>query len=83
MTKQLYVGNLGPQADGEMLKKLFSVFGEVENAYIISDKQTGQSKGYGFVHMTSEEHAQTAIQALDGKKCGDFTVRVKETKGKN
>ena len=66
-----------------MLKKLFSVFGEVENAYIISDKQTGQSKGYGFVHMTSEEHAQTAIQALDGKKCGDFTVRVKETKGKN
>ena len=83
MAKQLYVGNLSPKADGAMLKSLFSVFGTVERAYIISDKQTGQSKGYGFVHMSSEEQAHTAIQVLDGKKCGDFTVRVKETKGKN
>jgi len=83
MAKQLYVGNLSPEADGAMLKALFSVFGTVESAYIISDKQTGQSKGYGFVRMGSEEQAQTAIQALDGKKCGEFTVKVKETKGKN
>lgn len=82
MGKKLYVGNLGAQADGTMLKTLFSVFGTVEQAYIIPDKATGQCKGYGFVVMSSDAEAQAAIKALDGKKCGDFTVKVQETKGK-
>ena len=82
MGKTLYVGNLGPQADGASLEKLFSVFGTVEKAYIIPDKQTGKSKGYGFVVMSSDAEAQAAIEALDGKKCGDFTVKVQETKDK-
>jgi len=61
-----------------MLKTLFSVFGTVEQAYIIPDKETGQSKGYGFVVMSSDAEAEAAIKALDGKKCGDFTVKVQE-----
>ena len=78
MSKKLYVGNLGPSADEESLKALFSVFGTVKRAYIIADKQTGKSKGFGFVEMDDEEQAKAAVAALDGKKCGDYTVRVSE-----
>ena len=81
MGKKLYVGNLGPQADGASLEKLFSVFGSVEKAYIIPDRKTGQSKGYGFVVMGSDEEAAAAIEALDGKKSGDFTVKVQPASG--
>ena len=82
MAKKLYVGNLGPVANEASLKALFSMFGTVERAYIITDKETGQSKGYGFVIMGSDEAAKAAIGALNGKKCGDYTVKVEETKGK-
>ena len=82
MTKKLYVGNLNPEANEASLKALFSMFGTVEKAYIIPDKQTGRSKGYGFVVMSSDAQAQAAITALNGKKCGDYTVKVEETKGK-
>lgn len=83
MAKKLYVGNLGPKADEASLKMLFSMFGTVEKAYIIPDKQTGLSKGYGFVVMSSDADAQAAIKALNGKKCGEFTVKVEETKAKS
>ncbi|MCD6175102.1 MAG: RNA-binding protein [Planctomycetes bacterium] len=83
MAKQLYVGNLSPEADDASLKALFSMFGTVVKAYIIPDKQTGQSKGYGFVVMESDAEAQAAIKALDGKKCGEYTVKVQETKAKD
>ena len=82
MAKQLYVGNLSPKADEATLTALFSMFGTVEKAYLVLDKQTGESKGYGFVIMNSEADAQKAIKALDGKKVGDYTVKVEETKGK-
>ena len=82
MVQKLYVGNLGPEANAETLTALFSMFGAVAKAYIIPDKQTGKSRGYGFVVMENEAEAQAAIKALDGKKCGDFTVKVQEAKGK-
>jgi cold-inducible RNA-binding protein len=82
MGKKLYVGNLSPDADQVSLEALFSVFGTVEKAYIITDRETGQSKGFGFVVMSSDAQAQAAIDALDGKKCGEYTVRVNEAKGK-
>ena len=82
MSKKLYVGNMGPDANNESLRALFSVFGTIEKAYIINDRQTGESKGFGFVVMSNDEEAQAAIAALDGKKCGDYTVRVSEAKGK-
>ena len=82
MTKKLYVGNLSPKADEATLTALFSMFGKVETAYLVLDKKTGESKGYGFVIMSTEAEAQAAIKALDGKKCGDYTVKVQETKAK-
>lgn len=81
MAKKLYVGNLSPDADKASLKELFSMFGTVEKAYIITNHQTGRSKGYGFVVMSSDAQAQAAIKAMDGKKCGDYTVKVEEAKG--
>ncbi|MBL7215920.1 MAG: RNA-binding protein [Phycisphaerae bacterium] len=82
MAKKLYVGNLSPEANEASLKTLFSMFGTVEKAYIIPDKETGKGKGYGFVVMSTDEQAQAAIGALNGKKCGDYTVKVSEAKGK-
>lgn len=82
MGKKLYVGNISPDADEASLKTLFSVFGKVEKAYIISDHETGQSKGFGFVVMSNDADAQAAIAALNGKDCGGYTVKVSEAKGK-
>ena len=82
MSKKLYVGNLGPEANDKSLNMLFSMFGKVERAYIITDKQTGEGKGFGFVIMETDEQAKAAIAALHGKKCGEFTVIVDEAKGK-
>jgi len=76
MGKKVYVGNIGPNADQASLEALFSFFGTVENAYIISDRRTGKSKGFGFVEMSTEEEAKAAIEALDGKDCAGYTVRV-------
>jgi cold-inducible RNA-binding protein len=80
--KKVYIGNISPDADKASLKALFSMFGTVEKAYTIPDKQTGRGTGYGFVVMSSDAQAQAAIKALNGKKCGDYTVKVEEAKGK-
>ncbi len=80
MGTKVYVGNISPDADQASLEALFSVFGTVKRAYIITDRQTGQSKGFGFVEMSSDAEAQAAIAALDGKKCGGYTVKVNEAK---
>jgi RNA recognition motif-containing protein len=82
MGKKLYVGNISPEADEASLKALFSMFGTVEKAYIIPDRETGQSKGFGFVVMSNDAEAQAAIAALNGKECGGYTVKVNEAKGK-
>jgi len=82
MGKKLYIGNLGPNATQEHLQALFSVFGKVKKAYIVNDKNTGKSKGFGFVEMSDDAEAKAAIDALDGKDCGGFTVKVNEAKSK-
>ena len=81
MSKKLYIGNLGPDADQESLEALFSIFGTVEKAYIIIDRQTGKSKGFGFVEMSNDTDAMAAIAALNGKQCEGYTVKVNEAKG--
>ena len=83
MGKKVYIGNIGPNADQASLEALFSVFGTVERAYIITDRQTGLSKGFGFVEMGSDAEAQAAIDALNGKQCGEYTVIVNEAKSKD
>lgn len=82
MGKKVYVGNISPDADEVSLKALFSVFGKVKKAYIVTDKQTGQSKGFAFVEMSDDAEALAAITALDGKDCGGYTVKVNEAKAK-
>ena len=82
MGKKVYVGNIGPNAGQANLEALFSVFGTVERAYIVTDRETGESKGFGFVIMSSDAEAQAAIDALDGKNCGGYTVKVNEAKSK-
>lgn len=82
MGKKLYVGNISPGADQASLEALFSVFGMVGKAYIITDRLTGQSKGFGFVEMSNDDEAKAAIAALDGKKCNGYTVKVNEAKTK-
>lgn len=82
MGKKLYVGNISPGTDQANLEALFSVFGTVKKAYIITDRQTSQSKGFGFVEMSSDAEVQAAIAALDVKKCDGYTVKVNEAKTK-
>ncbi len=65
MSKKLYVGNLSYDVDQDTLTELFSAYGTVESVNLISDRATGQSKGYAFIEMSSEGEAQAAIAGLN------------------
>ncbi len=78
MATRIYVGNLPYTADNEQLADLFRVFGPVVEAAIVYDRASGQSKGFGFVQMASDEAAQHAIAALNGTMFGNRTIRVNE-----
>ena len=64
----MYVSNLGFHVQGEDLKKLFEAFGEVVSAKVISDRETGRSRGFGFVEMKSADEANKAMAALNNKE---------------
>lgn len=64
----IYVGNLNYKVNGDRLKTVFSEYGEVESAVVITDKFTGRSKGFGFVTMVNDADAQRAIDELNGKE---------------
>jgi cold-inducible RNA-binding protein len=66
MGTKLYVGNLGYSVDSRALEQLFASHGDVETASVITDRGTGQSKGFGFVEMSSKAAADAAISALNG-----------------
>lgn len=76
MNSKLYVGNISFQADDQSLEELFAAHGSVVSAKIITDRETGRSRGFGFVEMSSEEEAQNAIEGLDGKEAFGRTLRV-------
>jgi RNA recognition motif-containing protein len=80
MGKKLYVGNLSYDVDSSSLEELFSPHGTVSSAQIINDRDTGRSKGFGFVEMDSEASAQAAIAALNGKEHGGRELTVNEAK---
>ena len=80
MGKKLYVGNLGYDVNDADLEQLFSQHGAVVSANVIVDKMSGRSKGFGFVEMSSEEEAQAAIAALNGKDYADRALTVNEAK---
>jgi len=80
MGKKLYVGNMGYDVGSSELEQMFSAHGTVESVQIINDRNTGRSKGFGFVEMSSDAEAQAAIEALDGKDCGGRALKVNEAK---
>jgi RNA recognition motif-containing protein len=80
MGKKLYVGNLGYGVTDSDLAKLFEAHGTVESAQVIMDRDTGRSKGFGFVEMKTEQEAQAAIAALNGQEAGGRSLTVNEAK---
>src|ERR1051326_5320697 len=80
MGRKLYVGNLSYNVDSSQLEQLFAAHGTVESAEIINDRDTGRSKGFGFVQMSSDEEAQAAIAALNGQQHDGRALTVNEAK---
>src|SRR6184192_4062301 len=80
MSKKLYVGNLSYDIDSSALEQLFAAHGTVESAQIITDRDTGRSKGFGFVEMSSDAEAQAAIAAMNGQEHGGRALTVNEAK---
>jgi RNA recognition motif-containing protein len=82
MGKKLYVGNLSYEVSDSDLSTLFSAHGTVESAQVIMDRDTGRSKGFGFVEMGSDQEAQAAITALNGKEVNGRALTVNEARPK-
>ena len=80
MGQKLYVGNLSYNTTSSDLEQLFSQHGTVQSAEVISDRETGRSKGFGFVEMGSDAEAQAAITALNGQQHDGRTLTVNEAK---
>ncbi|HEX3252692.1 MAG TPA: RNA-binding protein [Pyrinomonadaceae bacterium] len=80
MAKKLYVGNLSFQTTSQDLQELFGQAGTVESAQIISDRDTGQSKGFAFVEMATDEEAASAIDQFNGKEVGGRMLKVNEAR---
>jgi RNA recognition motif-containing protein len=80
MGSKIYVGGLPYSATDQQLQELFAPHGTVQSARVITDKYTGQSRGFGFVEMSSGEEAQKAIAALNGTQLDGRTLTVNEAK---
>jgi cold-inducible RNA-binding protein len=80
MSAKLYVGNLSFDTTTEDLEKMFGEIGTVESTNIIEDRETGRSRGFGFVEMSSKEEGQNAISALNGKEIDGRALTVNEAK---
>jgi RNA recognition motif-containing protein len=80
MGKKLYVGNLGYGVSNSDLQQLFEEFGTVQSAQVIMDRDTGRSKGFGFVEMGSDAEAQAAIDALNGQNLDGRNLTVNEAR---
>lgn len=78
MAKRIYVGNLPYDTDNQQLGELFGQYGQVIEATVITDRDTGQSKGFGFVQMAGDAEALNAIAQLNGAQFGNRTLRVNE-----
>jgi RNA recognition motif-containing protein len=82
MGKKLYVGNLNYEVTDSDLIKMFEAFGQVESAQVVMDRDTGRSKGFGFVEMKTDQEAQAAIAGLNGTQSGGRALTVNEARPK-
>ncbi|NLF17261.1 MAG: RNA-binding protein [Lentisphaerae bacterium] len=80
MGKKLYVGNLSYDTSSDELQQLFAAHGSVTSAEVIIDRSTGRSKGFGFVEMSSDDEAQAAINALNGREQNGRPLTVNEAR---
>ena len=80
MGRKLYVGNLSFSIDSAGLERLFSEYGKVESASVVTDRESGRSRGFGFVEMSSNEEAEAAINALNGQDHNGRALTVNEAK---
>jgi cold-inducible RNA-binding protein len=80
--KNLFVGNLSFQTTDSELQALFEQFGEITRVQIMTDRDTGRSRGFGFVEMANDEDAAKAIEALNGKELGGRALNVNEARPK-
>ena len=80
MSMKLYVGNLAFQTSSEDLQQLFAQAGTVESASVVEDRETGRSRGFGFVEMSSKEEGEKAIEQFNGKDFGGRNLTVNEAK---
>lgn len=78
----IYVANLNFKVQDDELRELFEAYGEVSSAKVIQDRDSGQSRGFGFVEMPSDEDAAAAIENLDGTDFGGRGLRVSEARPK-
>ncbi len=83
MSAKLFVGNLAPETTSAEIRDLFSAAGVVESCQLITDRETGRSRGFAFVEMNSIAAANTAKEKLDGHDLNGKTLKVNEAKPKN
>ncbi|MFP4483632.1 MAG: RNA recognition motif domain-containing protein [Spirochaetota bacterium] len=83
MASKLYVGNLNYQTQEHDLRDLFAQHGEVVSSNVITDRDTGRSRGFGFVEMASDDEARAAERALDGQDFDGRQLKVNEAKPQN
>ena len=82
MGRKLYVGNLTYGVDSSQLEQMFAEHGTVQSAQVIMDRDTGRSKGFGFVEMGNDKEAQAAIAALNGQQSNGRALTVNEARPK-
>jgi cold-inducible RNA-binding protein len=82
IVKNIFVGNLSFHTNEDELRQLFEGYGQVDRVSIMTDRDTGRSRGFGFVEMTSNEDGEKAIAALNGTQVGGRTINVNEARPK-
>ncbi len=80
MAKKVYCGNLNYDTTEDTLRTLFAEFGNVESVNVVTDRYSGRPKGFGFVEMSTEQEAQEAIAAMNGKTVDGREIKVAEAK---
>ena len=82
MSNKVYAGNLSDSTTEDELREAFAAYGEVASVDIITDRDSGRSKGFGFVEMSTEEEATAAINGLNGTEFGGNTIKVDQARSR-